>query len=222
VALREARLVEREHEFGACATSTPASSAPRARCSTTTRPAAGGRRCSPGTDRLCARLRRRRRPPQRPPRRRRAPRGRAAPPLLRRQLPGPHPRPRRQPHRTHGLGWDRTPRRMRGCLNTTSSSSELARAGLRRRWRSRTAGSPRSSSTRPTRSHRGGKVATTACGSIHRGRPRTCRAAATPRARRCSRPATRVVEHIKGHARGAGLELLLGSRVERLSRGNGG
>jgi cation diffusion facilitator CzcD-associated flavoprotein CzcO len=31
-----------------------------------------------------------------------------------------------------------------------------------------------------------------------------------------------VVEHIKGHARDAGLELLLGTRVERLSRGNGG
>ena len=31
-----------------------------------------------------------------------------------------------------------------------------------------------------------------------------------------------VVEHIQGHARDAGLELLLGTRVERLSRGNGG
>jgi cation diffusion facilitator CzcD-associated flavoprotein CzcO len=31
-----------------------------------------------------------------------------------------------------------------------------------------------------------------------------------------------VVEHIKGHARDAELELLLGTRVERLSRGNGG
>jgi cation diffusion facilitator CzcD-associated flavoprotein CzcO len=30
-----------------------------------------------------------------------------------------------------------------------------------------------------------------------------------------------VVEHIQGHARDAGLELLLGTRVERLSRGNG-
>jgi len=29
------------------------------------------------------------------------------------------------------------------------------------------------------------------------------------------------VEHIRGHARDAGLELLLGTRVERLSRGNG-
>jgi hypothetical protein len=82
-------------------------------------------------------------------------------------------------------------KRRRGCLNTTSSSSELGRVGLRRRWRSRTVGPPRSSSTRPTRSHRGGKVATTACGSIHRGRLHTCRAAPTPRARRCSRPATR-------------------------------
>jgi cation diffusion facilitator CzcD-associated flavoprotein CzcO len=31
-----------------------------------------------------------------------------------------------------------------------------------------------------------------------------------------------VVEHIRGHARDAGLELLLGTRVERLSRGKGG
>jgi cation diffusion facilitator CzcD-associated flavoprotein CzcO len=30
-----------------------------------------------------------------------------------------------------------------------------------------------------------------------------------------------VVEHIQGHARDAGLELLLGNRVDRLSRGNG-
>jgi cation diffusion facilitator CzcD-associated flavoprotein CzcO len=30
-----------------------------------------------------------------------------------------------------------------------------------------------------------------------------------------------VVEHIHGHARDAGLELLLGTRVERLSRGHG-
>ena len=30
-----------------------------------------------------------------------------------------------------------------------------------------------------------------------------------------------VVEHIQGHARDAGLELLLGTRVQRLSRGNG-
>ena len=31
-----------------------------------------------------------------------------------------------------------------------------------------------------------------------------------------------VVQHIQGHARDAGLELLLGTRVQRLSRGNGG
>ena len=67
-----------------------------------------------------------------------------------------------------------------------------------------------------------GAAATTGSSSIPADRSRTCRTARTPRGRRCSRRRDQVVAHLDRHAHEDGIELRLGTTVDRIDREPGG